>query len=112
MTNRLVSVAALFVVSSVASADDHWPSWRGPTANGLASATANPPLKWDANTNIKWKTPLPGRGSATPIIWGDQIFIATAIKTDRIATPAERPKIDPKYQTKTDPPTNFFRCES
>ena len=42
---------------------DNWPHWRGPLANGTAPR-ANPPTTWDARTNIKWKAPLPGRGSA------------------------------------------------
>jgi outer membrane protein assembly factor BamB len=87
---------------------DNWHHWRGPEANGTAPK-ADPPLKWDANTNIKWKAPLPGRGSATPIVWGDQVFIVTAIKTDRIADDADLPKIDPSFPTKTKPPKNYYR---
>jgi len=60
---------------------DNWPSWRGPTANGVAPADANPPIKWDAVTNIKWKVELPGLGSATPVVWDDQVFVVTAVKT-------------------------------
>ena len=107
-----ISLAAFAILTMpVLAADDNWPSWRGPTANGIASVTANPPIKWDSNTNVKWKAPLPGRGSATPIIWGDQVFIATAIQTDRVASPAEQPKVDPKFQTRTQPPTIFYRFE-
>jgi len=87
---------------------NNWHHWRGPEANGTAPK-ADPPLKWDANTNIKWKAPLPGRGSATPIIWGDQVFIVTAIKTDRVADTADLPKIDPSFRTKTKPPKNWYR---
>ncbi len=53
------------------------------------------PLTWDEKTNIKWKAALPGRGSATPIVWGDQVFVVTAIKTDRVADPKDLPKPDP-----------------
>jgi outer membrane protein assembly factor BamB len=87
---------------------DNWHHWRGPEANGIAPK-ADPPLKWDANTNIKWKAPLPGRGSATPILWGDQVFIVTAIKTDRMAEAADLPNIDPSFPTKTKPPKNYYR---
>lgn len=109
--NRILSLAAVIVFTNHGPAADHWPSWRGPTANGLAAPTAAPPVKWDETTNIKWKAPLPGKGSATPVVWGDQIFVVTASKTDRVATAAERPKVDPKFQAKTTPPTNFFRFE-
>ena len=49
----------------------------------------NPPTEWSETKNIKWKVAIPGRGSASPIIWGDKIFILTAIKTDRTAPGAE-----------------------
>ncbi len=58
----------------------NWPHWRGPLANGIAPK-ANPPTTWSETENVKWKIKLPGSGSATPIIWGNQIFIKTAINT-------------------------------
>src|ERR1700726_2242760 len=79
---------------------DNWPHWRGPENNGTAPK-ADPPITWDAKTNIRWKAALPGRGSATPIIWGDQVFIVTAIKTDRVAAAADLPTIDPELKVKT-----------
>ena len=42
---------------------DNWHQWRGPLATGMAPH-GDPPLQWDQKTNVKWKTPLPGRGSA------------------------------------------------
>ncbi len=105
-----LSVFPFALTSPAPAADraDNWPQWRGPDATG-ASTTANPPIKWDAKTNIKWNVALPGRGSATPIVWDDQVFILTAIKTDRIATGDELPKINPKLPVKTDRPKNFFQ---
>jgi outer membrane protein assembly factor BamB len=87
---------------------DNWPHWRGPLANGTAPK-GDPPTKWDAGTNIKWQAPLVGRGSATPIVWGDQVFVLTAIKTDRVATADELPKVNPKLPKKTEPPSNFYQ---
>ncbi len=86
----------------------NWPHWRGPLATGFAPK-ADPPLTWDAETNIKWKAALPGRGSATPIIWGDQVFIVTAIKTDRVADPADLPKVDPDLEVKTKAPKEYYQ---
>lgn len=86
----------------------NWHHWRGPMANGSAPQ-ADPPLKWDARTNIKWKTDLPGKGSATPIVWGDRIFVLSATKTDRVATAAELPARDQRFETKTEPPTHFYK---
>lgn len=108
---RLAVSTLLFVIASLAPAADHWPSWRGPTANGVAPPSADPPIKWDDKTNIKWKVPVPGRGSATPVVWGDKLFFLTAIQTDREATPDEMPKVDPKYQTKTTPPKHWYKFD-
>jgi len=55
-----------------------WPQWRGPTLDGVAP-TADPPIKWSENENVEWKVEIPGRGASTPIIWGDRIFLQTAI---------------------------------
>ena len=60
-------------------------------------------------TNIKWKASLPGRGSATPIVWGDQVFVLTAIKTDRTVAGTDLPKTDPRFEKKTEAPTNFYQ---
>src|SRR5689334_4251559 len=76
-------------------AEDNWHQWRGPNADGSAPK-ADPPTKWDAKTNIAWKVELPGKGSATPIVWGDRVFVLTAIK-GRAAKPDELPKPDPRF---------------
>jgi outer membrane protein assembly factor BamB len=87
---------------------DNWPHWRGPLANGTAPR-GDPPIKWDAKTNIKWKTELPGRGSATPIVWGDNVFVLTALDTGRKAAAADLPKVDEKFQKKTTPPNTYHQ---
>ena len=56
-----------------------WPYWRGPAADGMAVGDA--PLHWSDTQNVKWKTDIPGRGHSSPVIWGDRIFLTTAIKT-------------------------------
>jgi outer membrane protein assembly factor BamB len=86
----------------------NWHHWRGPLANGTAPQ-ADPPITWDEKTNIRWKAPLVGRGSASPIVWGERVFVLTAVKTDRVATADELPKPDPTFQTKTSPPSNFYK---
>ena len=57
----------------------NWPNWRGPLELG-SSQYGNPPVEFSETKNIKWKIPLPGKGHSTPIIWGDQIFVTTAIQ--------------------------------
>ena len=56
---------------------DDWPSWRGPTFNGVA-ATRSVPLEWSETKNIVWKAPVPGRGHSSPIISGERVFLSTA----------------------------------
>jgi len=55
-----------------------WPQWRGPHANGISS-TANPPLEWSETKNIRWKVEIPGRGASSPVVWGDRLFVTTAV---------------------------------
>jgi outer membrane protein assembly factor BamB len=87
---------------------DNWHHWRGPLANGTAPH-GKPPLKWNDRTNIKWKTELPGLGSTTPIVWGDRVFVLTAIDTDREADPADIPKANPRFEKKTPAPTTYHQ---
>jgi outer membrane protein assembly factor BamB len=59
-------------------AERFWPQWRGPYATGV-SARATPPLEWGESRNVKWKVELPGRGSSSPVVWGDHLFVQSAI---------------------------------
>ena len=61
---------------------ENWPTWRGPTANGVAPG-GNPPTEFSESKNVQWKTKVPGSGSSTPVIWGDQVFVLTAEKTGK-----------------------------
>lgn len=79
------------VPAASSSAGQNWPQWRGPLGTGVAP-TANPPLTWSETNNIKWKVKIPGSGSATPIVWGDQVFIQTAIPTGKKVEPTPAPK--------------------
>jgi len=55
-----------------------WPQWRGPAMSGV-STTANPPTEWSESKNIRWKVEIPGRGSASPIVWGDRVYVLSAV---------------------------------
>lgn len=78
---------------------DNWHQWRGPDATGV-STTADPPVAWSEDENVKWKVAIEGQGTSTPIIWGDKVFVLTAINTG-----VKDPSIpDPEDQ----PKTNFF----
>jgi len=58
--------------------DKYWPQWRGPSGNGVALDN-DPPVEWSESKNVRWKIDIPGRGSSSPIIWGDQLYVTTAI---------------------------------
>jgi outer membrane protein assembly factor BamB len=60
---------------------DHWPRWRGPDNNGV-SKEKNLPAVFSETKNLAWKLSLPGRGSSTPAIWGDHIFLTGAEGND------------------------------
>jgi outer membrane protein assembly factor BamB len=64
------------------AADRFWPQWRGPLATGVAPL-ADPPLTWSETSNVKWKTPIPGEGDSTPIVWDNRVFILSAITTGK-----------------------------
>jgi outer membrane protein assembly factor BamB len=68
------------------AADGDWAQWRGPDWNGVARGDA--PLTWSDAEHIKWKTEIPGRGHSSPVVWGDKIFLTTAVPTGS-AAPAE-----------------------
>jgi outer membrane protein assembly factor BamB len=86
-----VMLGMLFVAVVVetvhAQTDAHWPQWRGPFFNGMARGDA--PTVWSNTKNIKWKAQIPGRGFSTPVIWGDKIFLTTAIPTGKAAEQPE-----------------------
>lgn len=76
---RVNSSAAFLLVlghSAGVLAED-WPCWRGPRLDGTSLET-NVPIYWNANSNIAWKTELPGAGHASPIVFGDRIFTVSA----------------------------------
>lgn len=63
--------------------DARWPGWRGGNGQGVA-AGAKVPLEWSETKNVLWKTELPGRGHSSPIVWGDRIFVTTAIEGELV----------------------------
>jgi outer membrane protein assembly factor BamB len=88
------ALALTFVAAAAAAQSDearrHWPQWRGPLANGVA-LEADPPLEWSETKNVKWKAKVPGFGTSTPIVWGDKVFILTAVK---LAKPVQTPSTE------------------
>ncbi len=61
---------------------ENWPQWRGPFSNGSTSEK-NLPVQWSKTENVAWSQPLPGPSAATPIVWGDTVFVPTADATNK-----------------------------
>jgi len=78
--SRITSLAliALFSLTTVGFAAN-WPQWRGPEGSGISNEK-NLPAEWTPAKNIKWKTPIEGRGHSSSIVWGNKIFLTTAIQ--------------------------------
>jgi outer membrane protein assembly factor BamB len=72
---------SLGIAATATSFAGNWPQWRGPDGSGI-STEKNLPAEWSTTKNIKWKTPIEGRGHSSPIVWGNKIFLTTAIEGD------------------------------
>jgi outer membrane protein assembly factor BamB len=72
-----------------ADSESYWPQWRGPSGNGV-SYTANPPVEWSEQKNLRWKVDIPGKGHASPVVWGDRVFVLTAIAPEEVPGKAEK----------------------
>ena len=71
-----VALIVLICCNPLTSQAENWPSWRGPTSNGI-STEQNLPIRWSSTENIVWRIDLPGPGGATPAVWGERIFVTS-----------------------------------
>ena len=76
------AAAAVRMIADEGEGAKHWPRWRGPSGQGLASGGGYPDA-WSATQNVLWKAPVPGEGNSSPIVWGDRIFVTTAYDRGR-----------------------------
>ena len=86
---RIAAIPLLCLISGLAMGwwpgasmepERFWPQWRGPHATGVAPF-GDPPVEWSEDRNVKWKVAIPGKGSSSPIVWGDRVFVTTAVST-------------------------------
>ncbi len=78
---KLIAIALCICLSLAAGVPaQNWPSFRGRNASGIADGT-HAPIVWDAekSINLLWKSPIPGLGHSSPVVWGDRVFVTTAI---------------------------------
>jgi outer membrane protein assembly factor BamB len=99
-----ITAAAGFAVALVIAvaaanpeAERNWGQWRGPHATGVALNGA-PPLEWSEAKNVRWKVEIPGRGSSSPIVWGDRLFVLSAVPAgiDVAASHTPRGSLQPR----------------
>lgn len=82
-----VVLSLFFIGPSGLWADEgKWAQWRGPLGTGV-SLDKRAPINWSATENVRWRTPLPGRGHSTPVIWDNQIYLTTAVPVGEKLTP-------------------------
>src|SRR5437660_6344574 len=72
-----VIAAALGLLTVSAAHGGEWPQFRGPGGN--AQTDDKLPTEWAADKNVQWKIALPGFGWSSPVVWGDKVFVTTAV---------------------------------
>ncbi len=88
----------------------YWPTWRGPNATGTAPH-GNPPIEWNENKNIRWKVNIPGKGSSSPIVWGEIVFVTTAIPVEQGATEEAQPPDRRQRRRRRGQPTQVHKFD-
>ena len=79
---RILIPAVAAVCLSTPPDADNWPQFRGPSGDGHSAATGVP-LHWSETQNVKWKTPIHGRGWSSPVVWSNQVWMTTATEDGR-----------------------------
>jgi hypothetical protein len=79
--------AAGFTPLGAVPADTVWPQFRGPAGRGVSEIDSLP-TNWSATKNVAWKVNVPGRGWSSPIVWGDQVIVTSAISRGAFKPPS------------------------
>ena len=75
---RMIAAFCVSLILAAPAWAGNWANWRGSNFSGVAEGTGYP-TEWTASKNVAWKVELPGRGSSTPVVWGDQVFLTCGI---------------------------------
>ncbi|MHC4519246.1 MAG: outer membrane protein assembly factor BamB family protein, partial [Planctomycetota bacterium] len=75
---RLAAVLLTLITLASSACGENWPAWRGPRGDGT-SLEKDVPTQWSGTENVMWRTPVPGKGHASPIVWQDRVFTVTAV---------------------------------
>ena len=81
---KIFALGLLTVTTTLAQ--NNWPQFRGEQSLGVGS-NKNLPVSWDTNRNVAWKVTVPGLGWSSPVVWGDKIFVTSAIKDGEVEPP-------------------------
>ena len=95
----LFSIVISISYSTATAKTSNWPQWRGPDSRGV-SEEKGLPAEWSSAKNVKWKTPINGRGHSSPIIWGKKIFLTTSVDGETI--PGRTPGVTHKMSDGSD----------
>jgi outer membrane protein assembly factor BamB len=84
MIRTAVLILAATVAAGAAVSATDWPQFRGKDAAGVAVGTSTPPVKWrlSPDTGIAWKTAIPGLAHSSPIVFGDRVYLTTAVAAE------------------------------
>jgi outer membrane protein assembly factor BamB len=88
--SSFVLVSLAWAAEPPGDGEGYWPQWRGPLGTGVAPH-GNPPIEWSEDKNIRWKIEIPGKGYGSPVVWGERLFLATAIPAGPAADEHEAP---------------------
>ena len=91
----------LLAALSLAAYADNWPQWRGPNLNGISNEK-NLPVRWTTTESVAWKLAMPSKTGATPIIWGNRVFLNVADGDDLYLWCVDKAKGTPGSETYPD----------
>jgi len=112
----VLSLCWLLTLSSPADEtsdyDKYWPQWRGPEGTGMAPH-GDPPVEWSEEKNVRWKLAIPGEGHASPIVWGEVVYVLTAVKTEKTVEAGsgeaeQEPASGRRRRSRARKPTNLY----
>ena len=84
----VVPLLALLPALVVSAASDNWPQWRGPDMTAVVADDPQLPETWSATDNVAWKTPIPGLGWSSPIVWGNKVFLTSVVADEAYEGPS------------------------
>lgn len=99
---RLAVFFVLISFFAVPALADDWPQWRGPTSNNHAAPGATAPTEWGEDSGILWRTPVPGRGHSSPVLFDDRIYLTTCDEAAEIQSLLVFDRATGKLLKKTD----------